>query len=264
MPRYRPHSLVSPHEQEISRLKDELDEARRDILGLMPREVSEKLQSFYSCESHHDYSVWMSDVVDFVTALAKPIPEASYLEERARCPLCGSGGNSPYTEGYKIPGGLELHLTGSGSARSCPVMNAVRHLALNHLKPRFEDDYRKAQDALAARRKTETVFQVDPFDQPRLLDEAVWLKSPRDPDGLMRAETRLKSLGFDFSISDNIKTYRLETDAYAVYADPRTEGRISFALYRKPLPKKRDAAKHTHFNMPDFWKNELVRSLIRS
>jgi hypothetical protein len=39
----RSHHVDTPHKQEISRLKRELDEARQDILGLMPREIEEKM-----------------------------------------------------------------------------------------------------------------------------------------------------------------------------------------------------------------------------
>jgi hypothetical protein len=150
MPRHHSYNSVTP-QQVISRLEQEPYDARSDILSLMPREVEEKLWSYRSCENEQDYAEWKRSIIDFVVALAKPIPEASYFEERAHCSLCGSGGHTPYTEGYKIPGGLELHLTEPGRARYCPVINAVQKLALTHLKPKFEDEQRNAKEALATR-----------------------------------------------------------------------------------------------------------------
>jgi hypothetical protein len=115
---------------ELVRLKAELRQVRTDIVQCAPAAAREKLLGYCSCADQNELSEWQQSVVECVIGLAQPIPKASSFEERANCPLCGSGGHSPYAPGYKLPGGLELHLQGGQRARPCHVMEAAWCLAL--------------------------------------------------------------------------------------------------------------------------------------
>jgi len=238
-------------------LKHELHEAQSHIVDLVAPEIREKLLSYHGCETWKEFFEWERSLIEFAIERTVPIPNASQFEERANCPLCGSGGNSR-PEGYVFPGGLELHLA-ERNERPCPVMKAALHLAHDHLRPKLDEEELRAKEVLARRRKIETLYLVNPFEQPSLIDEGWRSCSARDKDGLARAEARLSKLGFNLSICGNVKSYKLEGDGYLVYADPRGEGRISFIVYRKPVPKYRTAAKHRSFfigdgeNLLDSW-----------
>jgi hypothetical protein len=237
-----------------SELKQELYETRSYIIGLMAPEIREKLMSYHGCENWKDLFEWERSVIQFVVERTVLIPKASDSEKRAHCPLCGSGGNSS-ADGYVIPRGLEFHLN-DRSERSCPVMKAAWHLAHDDLKPKLDEADLRANELLASRRKAELVFLVNPFEQPKLIEEGLLSKSPRDWGGLTTAEAQLSILGFALSISGNVKSYKLESNVYLAYADPRQQGQIRIDVYRKPLPKYRTAAKHKTFFMSD-WENEL-------
>jgi hypothetical protein len=125
------HLIISLMD-EVNRLKSELRNVREDIIGCAPPEAREKLQGYRACTTSEELWEWRRSVIEFVIGLAQPIPKASYFEERAYCPLCRGGGRSPYTPGYKVPSGLELHLQGN-RALLCPVMEAAWSLALETL-----------------------------------------------------------------------------------------------------------------------------------
>jgi hypothetical protein len=130
--------LIRRLNTDIARLKEELHNVRQDIVDLAPPDVQEKLRSYLACTTSGELWEWRRNVTDFVVELAQPIPGASPFEERANCPLCRRGGVSPYTPGYKVPGGLELHLRGN-RARPCPIMEAAWRLAREALKPKLAE-----------------------------------------------------------------------------------------------------------------------------
>jgi hypothetical protein len=238
----------------LPELKHELCEAHSYIVSLVEPEIRDKLLTYDWCETWKDFFEWEHSLIEFVIERTVPIPNASQFEERAKCPLCACGGNSA-AEGYVFPEGLEHHLA-ERSERPCPVMKAALRLAHDHLRPKLDEAELRAKEVLAGRRKTETLYLVNPFEQPSLVEEGLRPYSPRDKDGLRRAEARLSKLGFDLSISGNVKSYKLEGDGYLVYADPRGDGQMCFIVYRKPLPKYQTAAKRRSFFMGD-WENTL-------
>jgi len=113
---------------ELRQVKAELRQVRRHTVDHAPTAAQESLQGYWSCNTWDELWEWRRSVIKVVIGLAQPIPEASDFEERANCPLCGSGGHSPHALGYKLPGGLKLYLEGE-RARPCHVMEAAWCLA---------------------------------------------------------------------------------------------------------------------------------------
>ena len=70
------------------------------------------------------------DLIEIATALAEADARGFHSERRAACPLCNrtAGGRSSRRAGFRLPDGLRRHLEGSGRARPCAVMHAVREL----------------------------------------------------------------------------------------------------------------------------------------
>lgn len=258
---------VSP-EDRIRRLEADLYEARRTILDLMPEPIRDTLSGYYGCKSRQDTYAWESEAIDFVISQAKILSsqEGSYLSDRACCPLCGGETTSPYERGFSVPEGLRRHLSGWGSSPRCSVMNAALKLAGDCWDEKFseaeEQEELAKQRRLAERRRTETLFRVDPTSAALLLDEFLgYGASPRNEEQLSWAEQRLESLGFRVSVEGQTKMYFDERPRHIVVADPRTIGHIGFRVYKKPLPKGRRVAGRSRsyrvFQMQDSWKHDI-------
>jgi hypothetical protein len=99
-------------EQRVRTLENDLYMARKFIVELMPREIADSLDGYYSCHSREDYHRWKRETIDLVISKAEVDPAVSNdYEERGWCPLCKRGSRGPYASGFKMPGGLERHLT---------------------------------------------------------------------------------------------------------------------------------------------------------
>lgn len=260
-----------PAEEEVRRLKSDLLMARSAIIEFMPREVASLLRGYYSCASRMEGHAWMNEVIDALVerALKSASPPDRFGEQRAMCPLCGQGSSSPYVEGYLLPEGLRRHLAGWGNTHRCIVMEAVSKLAHDHWNEKFsaaeQEAWKASQAAEAQRRKTETLYRVSLGGEPKLLDDGCYSWSPsRSPEQLVFAEERLKSLGFQCVVDDNVKTWVDERENHVVYADPRQAGRLEFEVWRKPLPKRivrNSQNRHMagRFHLLDSWKNDLQK-----
>jgi hypothetical protein len=124
--------FTSECDGEIRRLKDDLYQARRTIVCLMPEPVQEILDSYYRCTSRIELHQWESNVIDQLVELAKPVPRhTTYDTERAYCPLCGGSAQSIYQsqQGFSLPVGLQRHLEGWGNTHQCDVTVAAFKLA---------------------------------------------------------------------------------------------------------------------------------------
>lgn len=214
---------------EIRRLKDELYDARRSILSLVPA-IREEAHSYYRCESRSDLYKWEREIIEKVVAMAKP--QANAWRERAYCPLCGDGSSSPYAEGFTLPIGLERHLEGYGQVRQCDVTKALFALARDHHEPKFTAAERiereRVQQEIAQRRTAEFLYDIDPRGEPVLSDEGYHHgKNTRDETSMTWAEQRLAGIGFTLVTMDRIKRAIYETPGFVVFADPRFTGEIA-------------------------------------
>jgi hypothetical protein len=254
---------------EIERLKNDLFEARYTILNLMPEKIENLLKGYYQVKSRQEGYTWEHEVTEQIIAEAKILSkeEGSFWRERACCPLCGRGSNGPYDRGFALPEGLRRHLTGWGNASRCEVMEAAFRLARDHWHRSFyekeEFEKKEKQYLLIERRKAETVYLVDLYAEPCLLEEGIYTYDGRirNEDELFWAENRLHELGVKSSTEGNVKKYLDEHADYLVLADPRVNGKILFKIYRKPLIKKgKDSLGrplYQSFCMQDAWKNDL-------
>ena len=231
-------------QDDARRLRNDLYNANSTIIALMPREIADLLRGFHNCASREEADQWRFDVSDAVIKLAdvQPVPERPFATPRAMCPLCRQGSPYPGVEGYAVPDGLRRHLEGTHGTSRCAVMEAVFALAYDYWFARFGAAERAAEAAkmekLAERRESEALYRVSPRDAPKLLEEDSYSSQPRSADQLAWAENRLESLGFKRVIEGRTLSWVDEQADYVVYADHRFVGRLSFEVWRKPLPKK--------------------------
>ncbi len=255
-------------DERIRRLEDDLYSTRRTIIDLMPEPIAKALASYYGCETRKESYTWENRTVDFIISQAdilKP-EEGSYQSDRAYCPLCGQGSSSPYERGFSVPEGLRRHLEGWGNTHRCSVMDVALNLARDYWDRQFSEAEKQEQVAkgkqIADRRKSEFLYRIDPTSDPLLVDEGIGYGGvPRDEAHLEWAEQRVKSLGLTVSTEDRIKTYCEELNAHVVFADIRSNGRIDFRVYEKPLAKKKGrylGPAYRSFYILDNWKHNLT------
>jgi hypothetical protein len=252
--------VMSP-DREFDRLEDELWSARNDIVQLMPNEIAERLMSHYSCETRAQFFAWWRETLRYIVGLAVADPAISYLQERARCPLCRGGTSSAYQEGFTLPEGLLRHLEGHGNTHRCPVTNAAFRLAMSSLREKFDAADKMEKQQTEQRRKTERVYLLDPSGLPKLFDEDSWhLRETRSPEQLAEAEQRLRKFGFETEINGNVVAYTLMHEGWLVLADPRQVGRIDFTVFANPSGKRpsRKNPGRSHFQFRDEWRRDAL------
>lgn len=263
-------SAADPRDDTIRHLRDELFMARQTILSLTTPDQQGLLKSYYDCETRQDSYRWESDVAEKLIegAIALPREQGSYFGPRAFCPLCGDGTSSPYETGFSLPEGLRRHLVGwGGRANQCVVLSTAIRLANDHWNGKFKETELREQAQKGAleqaRKATETLFLVNPYGPPELSDAQTGFGAKaRTVQELDWAESRLAELGFLRKEDTRVRSYVKEGTDFAVFADPRRLGEISFAVYRLPLPKRRpQGARYftalQQFRIPDSWKNDL-------
>ena len=246
-------------DREFDRLKNELWCVRHDIVQLMPSEIAERLMSYYSCETRAQFFARWRETLRYVVGLAVADPAISYLQERARCPLCKGGTSSAYQEGFTLPEGLLRHLEGHGNTHQCPVTNAAFQLAMSSLREKFDAADKTQKQQTEQRRKTERVYLIDPSEPPKLFDEDSWrLRETRSPQQLAEAEQRLREFGFEAEINGNMIAYKLLHEGRLVLADSRQAGRIDFTVFANPSGKRpsRTNPGRAHFHFRDEWRRD--------
>jgi len=265
--------FTSEYDGEIRRLKDDLYQARRTIVCLMPEPVQEILDSYYRCTSRIELHQWESNVIDQLVELAKPVPRhTAYDTERAYCPLCGGSAQSIYQsqQGFSLPIGLQRHLEGWGNTHQCDVTVAAFKLARDWAHDKFHEieqqEHAEADAKFAARKATETLYRIDPHREPELMGGGYQWRPVRGHESLSWAEERLEELGFKKMQEDRVKSYTQEHPGVIVYADPREEGRIEFLVYPSPTPpaprksrREPNFAPRPQFTLMDAWKHDLQR-----
>jgi hypothetical protein len=207
-------------------LEDELFEARHAVIELMPPAVRRVLDSHYHCVTIEDTCAWIDDAYDDLAELAEVLPPVPfYFGERANCPLCGRGPDSPYDKGFALPEGPRMHLQGKGNARQCFAMKAGEGLARSQwdrkFHPRWSPEHEAMQAKLKLRRSKEAHYLISPHVAPRLLDEDLYPGQVRSSESLAWAEARFAELGFQVSMKTKVRAYTWETSSAVAYADPR-------------------------------------------
>ena len=157
-----------------------------------------------------------------------------------------------------MPDGLKRHLLGEGKSAQCSIMKIVFDIAQDRMRPKFDEEERREHKANDARRRTERLYQIDPTSPAKLIDDFFSFRGPRNPEQLKWAETRLRMLGFESDLSDNVITYRLPRAEFIILADPRELGTIEVHIYPcTPTGKPSRLAARARFQLPDPWKNDL-------
>lgn len=133
MPRRAPSIKAFPtsdsRDEKIRRLEDQLYDARKALLRLLPDETRTLLSGWRHNTSEKELDEWEHEIVEAITKLATPLPSTLLDGPRAMCPLCSGGSSWPYTKGYALPNGLKRHLFGDGNTRSCSVTKHAFALA---------------------------------------------------------------------------------------------------------------------------------------
>ncbi|MGY4283626.1 hypothetical protein ACVWXO_002846 [Bradyrhizobium sp. LM2.7] len=236
-------------DDQIGRLKDELWDARHTILRLAPDQFHEILEGYdlvegggrRAIETRQDLRQWERDlysaVIEAAERIEHPEPKNSWMHEhRVACPLCRSRGSGAfYMDGWKVPGGLEMHLEGAGRTEHCSVTKAAYRLMLDRHREKFEATELATRQQLAERKKTEPVVQVRPDEAPELLFEPRFSDQKcRTPEQLTVIEDRLREIGFEVERNDNVVTYRrMSGDTWMVLADPRRDSGVEFELFKR-------------------------------
>lgn len=228
-----------------------------------PLPLERLFRDYHGIGSDHEYYAWRRTIIDRVAKIAerRATPGDLYSgspSPRAACPLCRdipTGWGYP-PAGYALPEGLERHLTGWGNMSKCSVMEALDTEAAGATKEARQEAERAKAAQQEARRRNETVYLIEPFAEPVLLEENRYWGKSRNPEELAAAEERLRELGFARETDGNIVVYRLRRAPYAVLADPRTQGRISFHVYDERRKVRQWG--RTDFYMLDSWHNDIV------
>ena len=232
----------------IRRLEDELWSARHAIMNLALDQFHEVLKGYdlvrgarRTIETRSDLYQWRRDLYDSVIGAAerieRPPRKNSWMyEHRIACPLCRSRGSGAFgMDGWKLPGGLEMHLDGTGNTEHCSVTKAAYRLMLDQHREKFAAVELAERQQLAERKKTEPVVRINPDEAPELLFEPRYsFEKYRTPEQLVMIEDRLREIGFEIERNDNVVAYRLtHGDKWMVLADPRKHGRIDFKLFKR-------------------------------
>lgn len=269
-------------DRQLQHLKQELWRIRMDVLALSRVELD--FNGYYRCDSRAAGEKWLRSLGEAALKKTTTTRGQGWDEqsEYAFCPLCGQGATDFYQgyRGFKFPLGLERHLIGWGNNRQCPVMDAVGALARDSWNERFREQEIKARQTEyeigLKRHREEDVYLIDPSRDPVLLDEGSYSFQPHrsslkdDPHSLQWAIQRLASLGLQQrsvakrSGTGSIISFVEEYPEYAVYADPRVKGQVSFLVVKqkggKPSSRRpRQASSLTRFEFRDRWKNDLQR-----
>ena len=247
-------------EELISSLQDQLYRARRGIVSLMTEEAQKILWGYVDCESLSDTGRWRSIAAREIIQLAEAIPkELFHSSNRAYCPLCKDGALVLYESGFKLPEGLRRHLIGWGDeSNQCIVFGAAMSLARDHWGERFREKQADEAASIAReRRRSETLYKIDPYRSPALIDEGIPFDNFRSVDEISWAEDRLLALGFEIDVDGNVKSYTSESDTFIVYADPRRNHQIEFTVYLKQFALGRAEHPIGYFSLTDYWKNRI-------
>ncbi len=233
------YNMFSHNQQTISDLRDDLDQTRQVVISLMSQEIREILRSYTRCESRRDADCWRYDVVGEIIQRAEILPEEiSHFSERAYCPLCGEGSSWQDDHGFSIPEGLRRHLLGN----RCSIFRVALVLARQTWNKNFhakeEGEARAAHTQKVKRKKSETLYRTTRCGPAELIDEGIGAATARKGCDLPWAENRLLHLGFEIVNDGKVKSYIYELDDLIVYADPRVEGEIKFAVYLKPASNR--------------------------
>ena len=169
--------------------------------------------------------------------------------------MCGEGALPPSAEGFVIPGGLRRHLIGwGGPGTQCFVFRAVELGARSYWLGKSYDQEQARLAELENRRKSETLFQVDPDGPAKLIDEGMSWSKPRNSDELIWAEDRLATLGFETHVEKNARSYTSKPGRFVVYADPHANGAIRFRVYLRSVR----GPEYSSFRLNDQWKNDIL------
>ncbi len=253
-------------EEITRRLEEDLYLARRTIIQLMPDNVQEIMNAYYSCRSRQELYRWEYDAVEEIIKLANILSaeEGSRFSDRAYCPLCGEGTSSAYERGFSVPEGLRRHLVGQGNIQQCGVMQAAVRLARDYWQSQYADAERveeaEKREKLAQRKKSEVLYRTAPDLEPELIDERFSSGgNSRSTKELDWVEERLASLGFQITCDASVESYTNEHGDFVVYADPRQRGRVDFNVFPKDYKRSRDRLRlgWASFYMLDGWKKEL-------
>lgn len=128
---------IEARDRAIEQLRDELCEAREEMLQLVDEPFRTYLQSYPRNDERAQAFAWKAAVVERILDATPPIPPDKVRGQvRAYCPLCKGEAQSLVwgNDGYALPEGLRRHLSGTGNAIPCSVTRAAFRLATDTIK----------------------------------------------------------------------------------------------------------------------------------
>lgn len=138
MPIRRSYASVTDLQNQVRGLEDKLWMTRRALIGLMPEDVRNVLDSYRSRgDEPTNLYAWSRQAAEEIVALARDVEQPLYQGQplgspRAFCPLCAAGTSSPYESGFALPEGVTRHLLGTYNCRQCDVFEAAFELARSY------------------------------------------------------------------------------------------------------------------------------------
>jgi hypothetical protein len=173
--------------------------------------------------------------------------------ERAACPLCGIRGTNWASGGDGwTSGGLISHLCEHDhgyrhSVTPCPIMRAAYELLRtdNQEKLRadnmrkyqeYEHNRKEAEQEIERRRKVEPLILLAPDRKPEFFAHEY---KARSPEGLARAEEKLREAGFVIERTDKVVAYRKTRDDWMMLADPRAEFALRVRVFKSAGPTRK-------------------------
>lgn len=249
-----------PTFDEVERLRREAGDLERALIFLLPKRHRKALVSFQDCATRAETVTWRKGVVDAVVANADIVTDP-VRGRLATCPFCGVGLYEYY---YEFPGELRSHLGDADDPRNCVVMNVIHRIAQGcwdiEFKAHEREDRRRDASTESARKHGTMLYQVHPYERPKLAkDVSIWRK-PRTAARLVWAENRLTELGFETATENNVRSYILKRPDVIVYADPLEEGLIAFYVAKAPLLQGRPSREGLYvsrFHLQDRWRQDL-------
>jgi len=127
-------------DDEIRQLREALEFTRQIMIGLLPTEIAKALRNFVSQYAASGDWELIQDLPEKLVEMAydSAFWPPLYGCQRALCPLCGQGSQTPYEKGFALPIGLQRHLMGQSNATQCGVMEIILDMARDTRRYRTE------------------------------------------------------------------------------------------------------------------------------
>ena len=263
--------------QTIESIKEEYERKitilRRNILYMLPEEFQEILSDYYNCKTRKELYLYINNSIEKITEAAEPLDidkdEILFYLRRGNSEelivlFAGILGQRAWIQ---FAFRFRRHLKGYGNMQQCIATKAIFELATDYYDRHFKDKEEENKALhLKNRRETETLFQIDPDEEPQLIDEYFYGENYRDAKGIEWAGERLIEMEFIKSKEGNILSFVKDYGDFVMYADIRAKKRISFDVFINPnTAHNKNKAKYkklySNIHILDGWSNDLAKKI---